>query len=173
MDDRDINWISLVPLAILMGLAVLLAEIGGLWPGRAVRPDLVWCLAFFAARRAAPANALAASAWCGLARDLVLGPKLGSAALAYLLAAIAYLHLRERIAGGGFLDYAALVGALAVSACLARSALDSGPGFFDAWADSVIAAAGCGLATLAAYPVMYAVLSVARLNPTRERRRTM
>ena len=173
MDDRDISWIALVPLAILAGLAVLLAETGGLWPGRVVRPDLVWCLAFFAARRAAPTDALAASAWCGLARDMVLGPKLGSAILAYLLVAITHLHLRERIAGGGFIDYAALIGALAVAVNLARSAFDSGPGFLDAWADGAIAAAGCGLATLAAYPAMYALLSVSWFNPTRERRRSM
>lgn len=173
MDDHDINWIALIPLSFIVGLAVLVLEINGLWPGRVIRPDLVWCLAFFATRRATPANALAASAWCGLARDLTLGPRLGAATLAYLLVAIAFLYLRELVAGGGFFDHAALFGALVVAVSLLKSAFDFGVVFFTAWADCIVIALGCGLATLIAYPVMHALLAVPWLCPTRARRRTL
>lgn len=170
MNDHEINWISLLPLALLLSLASLLAEILGWWPGRVVRPDLTWCLAFFAMRRAFPAAAMLVAFCCGLARDLVLGPKLGAAALAYLLVVFAYLHLRERVAGGGFAEHAALAGGLAFLANLLKVFFDLGLEMPLSWADYFIVALGDGLATLAAYPVMYLLLSLPFLDPTRERR---
>lgn len=170
MNDHDINWIALLPLAPLLGLASLSAEVLGWWPGGAVRPDLIWCLAFFAVRRTLPATAMLAAFCCGLARDALLGPKLGAATLAYLLAAFAYLHLREMIAGEGFAEHAALAGGLAFLVNLLKAFFDLGLGFSVFWPDCFIVALGDGAATLAAYPFMHLALSLPFLQPIRERR---
>ena len=173
MDDHDIRWVALLPLPFVIGLAMLLFEVNGLWPGGVIRPDLVWCLVFFATRRSAAVNVLLASAWCGLARDLTLGPKLGAAALAYFLLAIAFLHLREWAAGGGFIDHAALFAALVVGVNLVKAALDGGAAFFADWSDNLIIAFGNSLATLVAYPLMYVLLAIPWIEPTRVRRRKL
>jgi rod shape-determining protein MreD len=170
VNDHDIHWIALLPLAALLGLASLLAEVLAWWPGRAVRPDLIWCLAFFAMRRTPPATAMLAAFCCGLARDALLGPKLGAAALAYLLVVFAYLHLRETIAGEGFAEHAVLAGGLAFLVNLLKVFFDLGLGLPASWPDYFIVALGDGAATLAAYPPMYLALSLPFLEPTRERR---
>ena len=170
MNDHDVNWIALVPLAFLVAVLALVLEMAGVWPGKAVRPDLAWCLAFFAARRAFPVVALPTAFVCGLARDLVLGPKLGAATLAYLLVAWTYLYLRETTAGGGFVEHAVLVGGLAFCVNALKTFLDLGGGIAQAWSDYFIVALGDGVATLAAYPVMFLLLSIPFLDPTRERR---
>lgn len=170
MVDREVEWIVLVPLSLLIGFIALLLDVAGAWPFAAVRPDFVWCLGFFASRRSPPASAMAASAWCGLAHDLTLGPKLGSATLAYLLVAWIFLLCRDWVAGNGFAELTVLVGFLSFCANLLRLCFDQGSYFFAAWSGNLFIAIAGGLLTLVVYGIMYMLLWTPGFNPTRERK---
>lgn len=170
MSDREVNWFALIPLTLTAGLLSLVLEIARIWPGTTIRPDLVWCVAFFAMRRADAAAVLGAAFAGGLARDLLLGPKLGSAVLAFYLAGLVFIHLREAVAGGGFAEHAVLVGGLAFFVNFLKVFLDQGWDVSRSWSGYFFVALGDGLLTLAAYPFVYLFLSLPGLDPTRERR---
>ncbi len=170
MYDEEINWLALLPLPLLLGLLFLLAEIGGVWPGRSIRPDIIWCLAYFAGRRAIPVLALTAAAYCGLAHDLLLGPKLGAATLAYILVAWLFMYWREEVAGGGFLEHTVLLGVLAIIVNLLRTILEVGDGFLEMWSEYLIVAVVSGIVTAVVYPLFYVLFSLPGFDPTRRRK---
>ncbi len=51
MHDREIRWFAFVPLALFAALLQLLAETAGVWGGFPLRPEILWCLAFYTALR--------------------------------------------------------------------------------------------------------------------------
>jgi hypothetical protein len=170
MKDREVVWISLIPLALLAGLFMLLLEMAGVWPLKDIRPDFVWCIGFYAVRRSTPVSTLAGLAYSGLAYDLILGPKLGAATLAYLLTACIFLVLKDQVAGGGAVEHTVLLGLLAIIAVFLRLLLTLGGDFFTIWSYNIIVVLVSGLLTLVVYPLLYVLLSIPWLNPTREKK---
>jgi rod shape-determining protein MreD len=169
MFDHEIRWYTLVALALLTGLAHLASETSGLWFAFPARPDWLWGLAFFAVLRTPPVSALAAFAACGVVRDALLGPRLGSAAIAYIL--VGWLVLSWRHLGGrhGILTSVLLAGVTAFLAALIRHSLDYG------WlahrlVDRIFfVSIGDGLLTGVGYLPLMLVLSAASFRPWRER----
>ncbi len=170
MKDREVVWISLIPLALLAGFFMLLLEMADVWPLRDIRPDFVWCVGFYAVRRSTPVSTLFAMAYSGLAYDVILGPKLGAATLAYLLTACIFLVLKDQVAGGGFVEHTVLIGLLAIITVFMRLLLTLGSDFFTVWSYSTIVVFVSGLFTLAVYPMLYILFSLPWLNPTREKK---
>ncbi len=169
MFDHEIRWYVLIAVAVLLGLAQLASETAGLWFDFPARPDWLWGVAFFAVLRTAPTAALTAFAVCGLVRDAVLGPKLGSAAIAYIL--VGWPVLSWRLLGGrhGVVTTTLLAGVTAFFAAVLRHLLDYG-GFAYTLGDRIFfISVGDGLLTGLGYLPLMLVLGSASFRPWRER----
>ena len=169
MYGHDIRWFVLVPVAILIGLASVVGEVLGIWGGFPARPDWLWCLAFFAALKAPPAASVAAFFLCGVLRDVILGPRLGSAALAYTL--IGWLSLAWRVlaTARGWPSQALVAGWAAFLAALVRHSLDYGPLAYTLLYRIVFTSFADGILTMLAYMPLAALLSTDSFRPRRER----
>jgi rod shape-determining protein MreD len=173
VNDRETYWPVLAPLALLVGFASLALEMFRVWPWRAVRPDFLWCLAFFAARRAPAHQTLAAFFFCGVARDLLAGPKLGAGALSFPASAWALLALRDYAAGGAFAEHLVLAGIAAVVAETLLRFLNAGLAVPRLWSDCLVFGLADGLMTLAFHPATMLVFSIRSFKPWRERKWTV
>lgn len=169
MFDHEIRWPVLVPVSILLGMAMLAAEIAGLWFRIDMRPDLFWGMAFFITLRTAPMEALAAFAWCGLTRDILLGPRLGSATIAFVLVGWSVLYLRYAIVSRGWFGQLFAVGATGFCVALLRHGLDAGRLAGARWDAIFILAAGDAVLGMAAYAPVCAILALAPFRPWRRR----
>lgn len=170
MFEHDIRWYALVPDSLLLGLALLFAETLGVWGGFPVRPDLFWCLAFYAALKSPPAPSIIAFAWCGFARDMLVGSRPGASSLAFILAGWLVLHWSPLAAIRGWGGQAVLAGAGAFVAGLLRHGLDAGRMAAVLWERTFFFALGDGVATVLAYVPMALLLSLPPFRPWRERR---
>ncbi len=126
MHDREIRWFAFVPLALLVALLQLLAETAGVWGGFPLRPEILWCLAFYAALRVPPVQGLAAYFLCGVVRDGIVGAQPGAGALAYTLMGWLALHWRFLAAGHGWPGQAAFAGWAGIFVSMLRHGLDYG-----------------------------------------------
>ncbi|MDR1745401.1 MAG: hypothetical protein LBS30_06585 [Planctomycetota bacterium] len=169
MFDQEIRWPTLFALAVLVSLMQIGLETGGVWFGFPARPDWVWCVAFYAVLRAAPVSALIAFASCGIVRDLFLGPRLGSAAIAYIVVGWLALSWRSFASERVFLTTTLLAGTTAFLAALLRHALDYGPLAYTLIDRVFFVAVGDGLLTGAAYPFLAVLLSLRAFRPCQER----
>ncbi len=169
MYDHDICWYSFVPLALLIAGAALLAETAGWWGHFPARPDWLWGLAFYAGLKAPPNPAIMAFFLCGLIRDLVLGPKLGSATLAFTFIGWITLYWRPLAATRGWFYQPLVAGLSAFLLMLMKHALDYGPltykllerWFFVSLVDGVLTGMG--------YLPLMLVLGLASLRPWKDR----
>lgn len=169
MFEHEIRWYVLLPVSFLLGMAALSAEIAGVWFRPDMRPDLFWCMAFFITLRTTPLEALAAFAWCGFARDALLGPKLGSAAIAYILVGWSVLYLRYAIVSRGWFGQMFAAGATAFVAALLRHVLDAGRLAASLWDTIFFLAIGDAVLSLIAYAPLCALLALAPFRPWRRR----
>ena len=169
MYDHEIRWSTLIPVSLVMGLLVLFAETSGLLPAIPVRPDWFWCLAFFAALRAPPVQSIFVFAWCGLARDLLLGPKMGSSALAFVLGGWIALYLKPVASLRGWIAQAATVAASAFLVAAAKHGLDAGRLAGGLWDRIFFLSAGDALATGVFYLPLVLVFCIPSFRPWRER----
>lgn len=126
MYANDIRWWVLVPVSILIGLGQVFSEVSGLWFSFPSRPDWLWCLAFFAVLRSSPVSAIFAFGLCGFMRDVILGPKLGSACIAYLLIGWIALSWRILASDRGWFGAALLAGTTGFLVSVIRHSLDYG-----------------------------------------------
>jgi rod shape-determining protein MreD len=172
VNDRETYWPVLAPSALLAGFAALALEMSGAWPWPAVRPDFLWCLAFYAARRAPAHQALAAFFFCGAARDFLAGPRLGAGAFAFLAAAWTLLALRDYAAGGAFAEQLVLAGIAAVVAETLARFLNAGLAAPRLWSDCLAFGLADGLMTLAFHPAAMLVFSIRSFKSWRERKWT-
>lgn len=169
MYGHEIRWYALLPVSIAIGLFAVLADMAGVWGDFPARPEWLWCLALLAALDAPPVPSIAAFAWCGLVRDFTLGPRLGSATLAYLAVGWMALYWKPLAAVRGWPGQALLAGAGAFVAALAKLGLDYGllthklvdRLFFLAAADAVL--------TGIVYLPLAALLTLPQFRPWRER----
>lgn len=127
MHDHDLRWYALVPTAILFCFVELLLETFGVWFRFPVRPNWLWCLAFFAVLRVPAAPAVFAFAVIGLTRDFFLGPKMGAGMLAFIIAGWFALYWRLLATVKGVSSQMLVAGATAFLASLAKHSLDYGP----------------------------------------------
>lgn len=169
MFDHEIRWYVLVAMAVLIGMGQIALETGGVWFGFPARPDWLWALAFFAALRTTPMSALAAFAACGVVRDVLLGPRLGSAAIAYILVGWLVLSWRLLASQHGFLTSTLLAGVTAFLVALIRHALDYGSQTYTLIDRIFFVSVGDGLLTGVAYLPLILILSVNSFCPWRER----
>jgi rod shape-determining protein MreD len=151
MSGRETNWVFLVQAALLLGLFELAAELAGAWGRFPFRPDWFWCLAMFASLNAPPLPAIIMYALCGLARDLLIGSRIGAGALSFI--AIGWLALRWRqiAVPRNWLHQALTAGLGAFAAACLRLTLEIGRPSLAAWDDFALLAIGQGVFTLAAY----------------------
>lgn len=169
MFDHEIRWATLIAMAVLVAMGQLLAETSGLWFAFPARPDWLWVLGFYAALRTASGSALVAFATCGLVRDLILGPTLGSAAIAYILVGWLVLSWRLLAAGHNIVTTVLLAGATAFLESLVRHSLDYGPLAFRLVDKVFFASVGDGVLTGIAYLPLMLVLSLGPFRPWEER----
>lgn len=169
MFDHEIRWPTLVSMAILVAMLQLASETAGLWFGFPARPDWLWGVAFYAVLRTTPASALVAFASCGLLRDLILGPKLGSAAIAYILIGWTVLSWRLLAAGHNILTTTLLAGVTGFLASLIRHSLDYGPLAYRLVDRVFFVSVGDGALTGAAYLPLVVILGMGPFRPWQER----
>ncbi len=170
MYETDIRWFALIPVALLLGLADLAVETSGAWGGIPFRPDLFWCLAFAAALKSPPTPSIMAFAWCGFARDMLLGPRAGSASLAFVLVGWLALYWKPLSAIRGLAGQAALAGAGAFLVAGLKHALDAGSLAYVMWERIFFLALGDGFLTTLAYAPAALVLMLPSFRPWVERR---
>lgn len=170
MYDREVRWGALVPVAILVGFGALFAEIAGLWPASMPgRPELLWCLAFYSTLRVRPTPSLVAFAFCGLARDLILGQRLGAATMVFVVMGWLSVYWRVLATTRGWLSQALVAGMSGFVAALARHTLDYGPLAYKLLYRIVFVSVADGLLTALAYLPMLAALGMESFRPWRER----
>lgn len=169
MYDHEIRWYALIPVSLLLGLAVLIVEMSGWLPRFPARPDLFWCLAFFAALRSLPIMSIMAFGWCGLARDLLLGPKAGAASFAFVLVGWLALYWKPLAAARGRAGQAVAAGAGAFLVAAVKHGLDSGWLAPRLWERIFFIAIGDALLTALAYVPFTLLLSIPSFRPWRER----
>ncbi len=170
MYETDIRWYALIPVSLLLGLAVLAVETSGAWGGFPFRPDLFWCLAFAAALKSPPAPSIIAFAWCGFARDMLLGPRAGSASLAFVLVGWLALYWKPLAAIRGLAGQAVLAGAGAFLAAALKHGLDAGGLAYVLWERIFFLALGDGVLTAFAYVPAVLILTLPSFRPWAERR---
>lgn len=126
MREHEIRWWVLIAVGMLIGFGQLFLEISGSWFSFPARPDWFWCLAFCAALRTSPVSAIAVFGLCGVMRDLLLGPRLGAGAIAFV--AVGWLALSWRVLAvdRGWMWAALLAGVTAFLEALLRHSLEYG-----------------------------------------------
>ena len=169
MFEHDIRWYALVPVTLILGFFVLFAETSDVWGAFPMRPDWFWCLAVYAALKSPPTSSIVAFAWCGLARDFILGPKPGSAMLAFVAVGWAVLYWKPIVADRGLPSQAFMAGVGAVVVSFVRHMLDSGRLAYKLWDWMLVAALGDGVLTCLVYVPAVLVLSLPSFRPWRER----
>ncbi len=169
MYDHEIRWSALVPLALVVGLAALFAEIAGFWGKFPARPDWLWILAFYAAMRATPVPSITAFAWCGFVRDVTLGSSLGSGAIAFVLTGWIALYWKPLASTRGWPGQAVTVGAGGFLVGVIRHGLDAGWLFPNVMDAVFFVSLGDGLLTSLAFIPLAIVFSLSPIRPWRER----
>lgn len=169
MYEHEIRWWTLVPTAILAGFLVLFAETGGLWFRFPARPDWFWCIAVLAALKAPPAPAVAVFGCMGLLRDLILGPRPGSAMLAFVLVGWPLIRWLPFAAVRGLAARMFMTAAAAFPVALVKHALDYGSATHKLWYWLAAVSLGDAVLTLLAYPLVVLLLSPEPFRPWRER----
>ncbi|MCD8139826.1 MAG: rod shape-determining protein MreD [Planctomycetaceae bacterium] len=169
MYDHEVRWYALVPVAMLVAFAHIFAEAGGWYPQADVRPDWFWCLAFIAALRTPPTQAIVAFFTCGLIRDILVGPRLGAAAIAFLL--IGYLTLSWRILASqrNYASQCLLAAVTAFLVAMLKHSLDYGGLTYKLIDRVFLLSLGDAVLTLAAYVPMSLILSLDSFRPWKER----
>lgn len=168
MYEHAIRFQVLVPVAALLGLAALFAEVCGLAPGFPGRPDWFWCLAVFAAIKAPPKQAILAFACCGLARDLLLGPKPGSAMFAFVLIGWFSLYWKPLAADRGWPGQVLFAALGALGIALIKHTLDYGLLAYKLWYWILAVSLSDAALTLPAYPPLAVLLAIPSFRPWRE-----
>lgn len=169
MYDKEIRWYALVPVAILTCFAHLFLETGGAWGGVPVRPEWLWCLAFYATLHAPPAQSLFVFFLCGVLRDVLIGPRLGAGALAYTAMGWIALHWRFLAASHGWIGQALVVGWSGIFVALLRHGLDYGPLAYKLLYRIFFLGIGDGVATGLAYLPLAVLFGLRSFRPWRER----
>lgn len=170
MYEHAIRWYALVSEILLICLAALLAETAGVWPrGLPARPDWLWCLAFFVTLKVRPVPSLLVFAVCGLFRDAMLGPRLGSACIAYVAIGWLALHWRVLATTRGWAPQLVAAGGSAFFAALLRHALDYGPLAHKLVYRILFVSFADGVLTALTYVPMAAVLCSGAFRPWRRR----
>lgn len=169
MYDQEIRWRVLVPVSILLGFGMLAAEIFGLCPNFPARPDLFFCLAFLAGRRAPPVPTIVAFAWCGVVRDLLLGPKLGAATLAYVIAGWLVLYWKPLMILRVLPVQAAVVASTSLLAALLKHGFDAGRLVWGIFGRILFVSAADTVLTMLFFVPVVLVLSIPSFRPWRER----
>lgn len=168
MYDHEVRWFTLLPMSILLGLTIVVLETQGVWGKLPVRPDFFWCLAFFAALKAPPVSSIFAFAWCGLMRDCFLGPKAGSASMAFVLLGWMMLYWKPLAALRGWLAHAVAAGSSACLVAFIKHSLDAGWMTTRLWEKIFFLGLGDGILTIAAYIPVALILSLPSFRPWRE-----
>lgn len=168
MYDNDIRWYVLVPVAIIIAFGQLVAETSGLYFSFPARPSWLWCLAFFATLRTPPTPAIIAIALCGFIRDLSLGPKPGSASLAFIVVGWLALSWRLLASERSFAYQTLFVGVTAFLVSLLKHSLDYGFLTHKLIDRVFFVSVGDALLTLVAYPLLALALSFKSFRPWRE-----
>jgi hypothetical protein len=169
MYDHEIRWSALIPLSLALGLVVLGVETTGVWGAFPVRPDWFWVLAFFAAMRALPVSSICVFAWCGFARDMLLGPRPGAASIAFILIGWIALYWKPLAATRGWFGQALAVGMSAFLVGVVKSCLDAG-WMFAGMVDSIFfISLGIGMLSGVLFIPAAIFLSVGPFRPWRER----
>lgn len=169
MFEHDVRWYALIPTAMLMALAHLTAEMGGLWFSFPARPEWLWALAFYATLRTPPVQALAAFFLCGLLRDCILGPRLGAGAMAYLVVGWVTLNWRFLATSRGWPMQALVAAWSAFFVAMLKHALDYGPLAYKLLYRVFFVSFGDGVLTGFAYLPLLLVLSLDSFRPWRQR----
>ncbi len=169
MYEREIRWLALVPLAALTGILSLRLEMTGIWPEFLSRPEWFWILAFCATLHAYPVSSLFAIALCGVAREFLRGPKIGSAALAFVMVGWLLQFWKPTIRLHGILGQAVAAGISVFFVAVVKHALDWYGMATTLWLDNVMLSAGDAVLTTFAYIPVVAVLSLPGVRPWRER----
>lgn len=169
MYRQVIRWPTLICVAVLFGMAHLASETGALWFGFPARPDWIYLVAFVCTLRASPVAAVTAFACCGLVRDLVLGPKLGAAVIAYILVGWSTTAWRTLAANQGVLATTLSAGITAFVASLIKHSLDYGMQTHKLIDRIFFIAVGDGLLSGVAYLPLVFLLGIEALKPWQER----
>ena len=169
MYDQDVRWYVLVPVTFILGFVAINVEIVDVWGTFPARPDWFWCLAVCATLKAPPVSSIFAFAWCGLARDFLLGSRPGSGALAFI--AVGWLlHFWKPLAAvRGVPGRAVLAGMSAFIVALARHSLDYGALTYKLWDWLLVVSFGDALLTFVAFFPAAVVLGFPSFRPWRER----
>lgn len=169
MYEHDVRWYALIPVAMIIALVQLFAEMSELYFAFPARPDWLWCLALAAALRTPPAPAILAFAVCGLVRDVFLGPKLGSAIMAYV--AVGWLsHAWRFLAQRHNYAYQCLfAGVACFPMSLIKHSLDYGSLTYKLMDRVFVASLGDAVLTFAAFALMSLFLSFDSFRPWKEK----
>lgn len=168
MYDHEVRWYVLAPITLILGFAVLSAETLDVWGGLPVRPDWFWCLAVVATMKTSPVSSLFVFAWCGLARDFLLGPKPGAAMLAFVLAGWFIQFWKPVAALRGLAGSVMLAGVGALAVSLLKHTLDYGALTYKLWDWMLVVAFGDALLTAVAVIPAALVLNMPSFRPWRE-----
>lgn len=171
MYEREIRWLALIPLAALTGILSLGLEMTGVWPDFLSRPDWFWILAFCATLHAYPVSSLFAIALCGVARDFLIGPKTGSAALAFVLVGWLVQFWKPTIRLHGAVGQAVAAGISAFFVAVVKHALDWYGMATALWLDNIMLSAGDAALTVVAYIPVVVILSLPGIRPWREQKK--
>lgn len=169
LSEREMRWAVLVPTALLLGFAMLFAELRGWWGAFPARPDLLWCLAFLAGLRTGATPCIVAFALCGMVRDLFLGPKLGASAIAYVLVGWIFLYWRPLADARGWLMRAFMAGVGACMVAVVKRVLDYGDLSGALWERIAGLAAGDGVLTALVFIPAVVLLHAPSFRPWRDR----
>ncbi len=169
MYDHETRWFALAPVTLLLGCAVLTAETAGVWGRFPARPDWFWILAFFAALRTPPLSSIMTFAWCGLARDMLLGPRPGAASIAFVLVGWMALYWKPLASSRSWVGQAVGAGAGAFLVAVIKHGLDAGHLAWEVMEKIFFLSVGDGLLTSLAFLPMALVLSIPSFRPCRQR----
>lgn len=171
MIEQEVRWQVLAPISILWALAILAAAMTDIWPFRLFGAEWLWCLAWVSAAKSPPMSAILACAWCGLARDVFLGPRMGSGMLAYVFVGWLSAMWRSSAPPGNGLERTVLVAAGALGVSWFMAMLDAGAVAAGFDGSNLLASLGTGLASGAAYPLACLLSSPEPFRTWRERGR--
>lgn len=169
MYQHYVRWYALVPVAILIAFAHIFAETANLYLAFPARPEWLWCLALAAAMKTPPTPAMLAFAACGLIRDLFIGPKLGSALIAYI--AVGWLTLSWRLLAHerNYAYQCLLAGVTCFLVALLKHSLDYGSLTYMLIERVFFTSLGDAVLTFAAYAPLGILLSLDSFRPWKER----
>lgn len=167
MAEREVRWLALVPLALVLALASAAIDAGGLWGRFSWRPQWLWLLALYTAVPVGPVAAVAGFGFCGLVQDILLSGRPGCAVAAFALAGWAVVWQGSWSLGRSLAVQAAAAGLGAAAVLLLSGLLELGTAGVHLWGALFWRALGSGVLSLALYVPFALVLSLPPLCTNR------